>query len=329
MQISDLDKWLAERNLKGHWSRAPRDAQSKPYLWKWADIYKGLTMATELVPMEKTERRTIQLRTPGLDDRMTNTIHLSVQCVMPGEVARAHRHTAAAIRFVIKASPGAFTVIEGEPAPMEEGDLITTPSWTWHDHYNSSKEPVMWLDGLDARLVSMTHTFRENFPQTQQPRERPAGYSSKILGHAKPAWLKSEHPTPPFCYRWAETHSTLSALKETEGDPFDGIHLRYTHPVHGGATLPTFSCEVQLFRPRETTKSHRHNSTTVYYAFRGEGSTVAEQERLEWAQGDIFVLPPWCWHSHENRLSEDAILFSITDWPTMVALGIYREESRA
>lgn len=328
MDLADLDRWLAERNMNGHWSRERGGVEFKPYLWKWADIYQGLMMATELVPMDKTGRRTVQLRNPNLGGRMTNTIHISVQCVLPGEIASAHRHNAAAIRFVVKSLPGAFTVVEGEPLPMEEGDLITTPNWTWHDHYNSAKEPVIWLDGLDVRLVSMGRMFGENFPRDQQPIERPVGYSAHTLGLARPSWIASAQTTPPFCYRWRDTYATLSALKESDGDPFDGVHLTYAHPANGGPTLPTFSCEIQLLRPKEKTLSHRHNSTTIYHAFRGEGTTVIEEERLDWFQGDIFVIPPWASHYHENRLDQDAILFSMTDRPAMVALGLYREETR-
>ncbi len=61
---------------------------------------------------------------------MSNTIHLSVQLVKPGEIATAHRHVAAAIRYVLKGSPKSFTIVEGERFTMEEGDLIKTPNWT-------------------------------------------------------------------------------------------------------------------------------------------------------------------------------------------------------
>jgi len=71
-------------------------------------------------------------------------------------------------------------------------------------------------------------------------------------------------------------------LKEGGGDPFDGIRLQYVNPFNGGPTLPTFSCEIQLLRPNEKTLSHRHTSTTVYHAFRGRGTTVVNEERLEW-----------------------------------------------
>jgi gentisate 1,2-dioxygenase len=48
---------------------------------------------------------------------------------------------------------------------------------------------------------------------------------------------------------------------------------------------------------------------------------------LNWDPGDIFVVPSWQWHSHENTTDEDAILFSITDRPAAEALGLYREEA--
>jgi gentisate 1,2-dioxygenase len=327
MNLSDLEQWLGERNLGGHWNRHAEQGAVRPFLWKWNDIYQGLMWANELVPMEKTGRRTITLKNPGLKAGMTQTIHMSVQCVLPGEVASAHRHNFSAIRFILKGSPKACTVVEGEQLPMQEGDFLTTPNWTWHDHFNHSDEPAYWLDGLDVRLTGIGARLYEDYPQDQQPIERPQNYSAKIYGHVRPTWIKTEHATPPFLYPWSDTWSTLEALKQSDGDPYDGVHLTYRHPVHGGPTLPTFSCAVQLLRPGEKTRTHRHNSNAIYQAFRGRGATDVEAQRLQWDQGDVFVVPAWHWHSHENRSQEDSILFSMTDAPTFAALGLYREEA--
>jgi len=153
MEMAELNQWLKERNLNGYWNRQHRAAPLKPYLWKWSEIYEGLQTAAEVVPMDQTGRRTIQLRNPSMEGGMNNTIHLSVQLVKPGEVAKAHRHVAAAIRYVLKGSPKSFTIVEGERFTMEEGDLITTPNWTWHDHFNGTvREPIQW--GAD-----ITHFF--------------------------------------------------------------------------------------------------------------------------------------------------------------------------
>jgi len=329
--IEELDAWLKERHLNGHWRGMGDRVEFKPYLWKWADIYEGLMEATRVVPMDQTGRRTIQLRNPSMGERMSNTIHMSVQCVMPGEVAEAHRHSAAAVRFIIQGSPDAATVVNGEPLPMETGDFITTPNWSWHDHYNHSDHPVMWLDGLDVRLVGIGKMLGEGYPTLSQEITRPAGYSARTLGHAKPSWMKAEDQPPPFRYSWKDTWDTLQALREseTEGDPYDGLHLTYTNPMTGGATLPTFACELQLLTPSLKTKAHKHMSTTIYQVFKGKGATVVDGQTLEWSEGDIFVVPPWTAHHHENRTTEDAILYSMDDWPTLKALALYREEEVA
>jgi gentisate 1,2-dioxygenase len=301
----------------------------KPFLWKWADIHAALVKSTEVVPMHETGRRTIQMRNPSLGGRMSNSIHMSVQCVMPGEVAEAHRHTAAAIRFVVQGVEGAHTVVEGEPVPMRTGDLITTPSWTWHDHYNDGAEPVIWLDVLDVRLASIGQMIQEDFPEAQQPRTRDVGFSGRTLGHVKASWLKSEHPTPPYRYPWTETEAAITALRaqELDPDPYDGYQVTFTHPVNGGPTLPTFACEMESLPARAGTRDHRHISTTIYHVFRGSGATVVNGQRFEWSQGDILVVPPWSWHHHEAA-DGDALLFSVDDWPALQALGLYREEGR-
>jgi len=326
MELDDLNRTLKENNLTAYWIREGGRPEFKPHLWQWSKVYPTLMRAGELVPLSTmVEMRTIGFKNPSLGDKMT-TVSLDYQILMPGEKTRAHRNLKSETRFVVKSSPGAVFIVDGEAFPMEEGDLIITPNWSWHDHYNGGKEPVIWIDGLDMGLVSLGVEINERFKQGQQPVERPADYSAKLWGHVRPAWIDDEPPTPPFRYGWEETQALLTALKETGGDPFDGVHLRYSHPVNGGPTLRTFSCEIQLLRPKEKTHSHRHNSTTFYHVFRGEGATVVGEERLEWAEGDIFVVPPWFWHGHENRLDRDAILFSISDWPAMAALGFYREE---
>lgn len=332
MKLTDLNQRLAAKNLQGFWEmhRGLAGTKTEPYLWKWVDIYEALQLASEEVPMDKTGRRAIVLKNPNMEDGvLTNTLNVSVQLVKPGEIAQAHRHMASAIRFIIKGSRDAYTIVQGERFPMEEGDLITTPNWTWHDHYNGSSEPAIWFDGLDANLVRfLSPRFSENFSQERQPVERPDGYSSRLLGTARPSWMKPESDYPQFRYQWAETYPTLLALRESQGDPFDGIRLQYKNLSNGGPTLPTISCEVQLLRPHEKTHVHRHTSSTVYLAFRGQGVTKVDGVNMVWEQGDIFVLPPWQWHGHENPSDEDAVLFSITDSPVLKTLGFYREEAQ-
>ena len=40
-------------------------------------------------------------------------------------------------------------------------------------------------------------------------------------------------------------------------------------------------------------------------------AVVIDGERLEYQKGDIFAVPAWSWHHHENTNGDDTILFSI------------------
>lgn len=337
MKLEDLDRELRKKHLGGFWSanipgfeqEMEPKGKALPYLWKWADIYRGLMKAKELVSLEQSERRTIRLLNPGVPGTIgaTPTIHMSVQLVAPGEVAQAHRHTLTAIRFVVQGQ-GAFTTVEGERFPMRPGDLILTPNWTWHDHANGSQQDIIWLDGHDGPLVHALEVMAvELFGQRQQPVEALPDFSLYQFAMARPPSKETRFFDPPYRYPWEETYQTLQTLSVMPGDPYDGVLLRYVNPRNGGFTLRTLGCEIQMLRPGEKTKSHRHTSNTIYHAFRGSGCTIVEGTRLEWGEGDCFTVPVWSWHSHENGSSREiAILFSLTDRPVKEALGLYWEE---
>ena len=58
---------------------------------------------------------------------------------MPGEKARSHRHTPNALRLVLDAAPGAYTIVNGKRLPMAPNDVVLTPNWCWHGHGNDGK----------------------------------------------------------------------------------------------------------------------------------------------------------------------------------------------
>ncbi|MGH7771677.1 MAG: cupin domain-containing protein [Candidatus Binatia bacterium] len=331
MKIPELDKELESKSMAGFWkTRVPMLRPEAPHIWKWKDVHNALMKAKDSIGIEMAERRAIRLINPHIPVNFTShTLHFTFSIVNPGEVARAHRHNMAAIRFVVKGK-GACTNVEGESFPMEEGDLILTPNWTWHDHFNGSKEPIIWLDGLDGPLIqSLNVLFFEEYEKEQQTLTRREGESTTRLGFARaPRATGLERRGLPFRYRWRETHETLKVIPDTEADPHDGKLLRYINPVTGGFTFPTMSCEVQLLNAGVTTRVHRHTSTVLYHVFQGRGRTLVGEGNLDWEKGDSFVIPIWQWHRHENHSKEEAILFSINDRPIMEALELYREESQ-
>jgi gentisate 1,2-dioxygenase len=323
MTVEQLNEELKEHNLIGYWtipntSRGFREPEPTfgPFLWKWREIRSALDKAAEFIRPEEAFRRFIGYQHPAFKMGTAHTLLMGAQMVRPGEFAPAHRHTMGAIRFVVEGR-GAATIVEGEPLPMEPGDLITTPSWSWHDHINSGDAPIVWLDGADGPMIHYYQSgFANPFHQRQQTPDKPVGWSSHTYGVlqprlAPPATTAATH-RPPYRYAWKET----------------AILLRYVDPITGGPTLPTMNCEIQMLRPGEKSQTHRHTHTVVYHAFKGGGTTYIGDRRFDWQQGDSFVLPLWHWHSHENSAQEPAILFSINDRPAIEALGLFREEKR-
>lgn len=339
MSLERFNEELKRKNLIGYWTipnrsdgfREPKPSFG-PFLWKWNEIHEALHQAVEYIRPEEAFRRFIGFQHPDLKMGTAHTLLMGAQMVCPGEFAPAHRHTMEAIRFVVKGT-GAATVVEGEPMPMEEGDLITTPSWSWHDHVNSGDAPIIWLDGANGPMMQFYQVgFANPYAQPQQAVTRPVGWSQRTFGAVRPQGSFTTTPSPsyrpPYRYPWTETQKALESLAETPGDPFDGVLLRYVDPISGGPTLPTMSCEIQLLRPGEKGRNHRHTYTAVYHAFKGRGTTRIGEERFDWEEGDSFVVPLWHWHAHENSARDPAVLFSINDRPALEALNFYREEAR-
>lgn len=332
-KLEAFQEAMREKNLRGLWESVHGDAYREPlssfepHLWRWDDVHEAILEAGNLIGIEAAFRRVVQLCHPSLNGRTTHTLQLNVQLLKPGEHALAHRHTLSAIRFVLQGR-GARCVVDGEAFEIGEGDFITTPNWAWHDHVNESDQTLMWLDGLDGPLVRALEVgFWEPYAGKKQPISRSEGRSVAELSPIRPSWVRENPSRPPaYHYRWEDTEKALSYAGEMPGDPYDGIVLNYVNPLSGGSTVPTFMCGVQMLRRGETTKAHRHTSSTILHVYRGKGATVIDGKRFEWQQGDSFVVPLWRPHYHENQSGQDAILFSMTDKPAMEALGLYREE---
>ena len=353
----DLKSRSSDLSLIGLWEivqgvemTEPRD-KSVPHLWKWTDIEPLLRSAGKVVPLEEADRRVLILSNPALYPKhhSTSTLYVSCSIYNPGETAKVHRHTPNASRFVLEGE-GGFTTIEGEKCTMHRGDLIVTPNGTWHDHGNEGSEPVMWVDVLDVPLVESLSATCFQFGYTEaveggsnsgervekdlQTVTEPAGHSSNLYGHAglTPGFVSHARGdslgTSKLVYRWEDTRDALEGLRDYAGSPHDGIILEYTDPVNGGPVTTTMSFHCQMLRPGERTRSHRHTTSTAYCCIEGEGVSRVGDQVFEWGRNDMFVVPSWAWHAHENKNADrDAVLYSVSDAPTIKAVGLYREES--
>ncbi len=329
---------IHQNHMYGLWELAAQMTphpipQMVPWMWKASLIESVIQQSGEVVPVGN-ERRALQLFNPGFGGEFatTNTLVAAIQLLLPGEVARAHRHTPTAIRFIMEGG-GAYTAVEGERVYMEPGDLVLTANWLWHDHGNETDHPVVWMDGLDIPLVKSLNTmFFQMYSEKQVPLTKPANGSKELYGHGRlsPTWIKEvPQASPLLVYSWDQTMEALHALHDRDGSPYEGIALEYTHPQTGGPCLPTMACQIQLIRAGERLKARRVTGSAVFYVAQGQGYTVIDGRQFLWGKGDVIALPSWALHEHANTGSDDAILFSIQDRPVIQKLGFYQEEALA
>ena len=201
-----------------------------------------------------------------------------MQYLLPGEVAPAHRHTPNAVRFMLHGE-GAYTTIEGDKFVMRRGDLVVTPSMTWHDHGNEGHEPVIWTDALDSPVVR----YLENL--AMDPYE----------GETQP--VRTGPPARHLHYRWETALRRAAAAGGRPADPFDDVIMEYLDPATGRSVVPALGCYLQMLRPGVRTRAHRETSSAVYHVVAGAGFTDVDGVRLEWGEGDFFAVPPRALHA--------------------------------
>ncbi len=305
---------------------------SVPNLWDYSEIRDDLLESANLITADEAERRVLMLENPTLEGQccVTESMYAGLQLIMPGEVARAHRHSPAALRFIIEGS-GGYTSVNGEKTFMEPGDFIITPSMTWHDHGNEGNDPVVWMDGLDLPLVRhIGAVFLDHYPDEQFPAGPPPGDSLHRYGsNMRPVGEAPDRlDSPIFSYPYAKSRETLEQLrKSTDWDPYHGLKLEYIDPTSGGPAMSTISTFLQLVPKGFKTEKYQTTENIVYSVIEGSGRTIVGEGdtalTMEWQDRDIFVVP--CWYPHQIEADDDAVIFSFSDKIVQTKLGLYRE----
>jgi gentisate 1,2-dioxygenase len=302
----------------------------KPALWKYREARPHLMEAGKLITAREAIRRVLILENPGMrgESCITQSLYAGLQLILPGEIAPSHRHSQSALRFIVEGS-GAYTAVDGERTTMHPGDFIITPSWTWHDHGNPGSEPVVWLDGLDIRIVAAFGAqFHEFFREEVQPVVRSEGAATARfgsgmvpLGAAAPFGKTS----PIFNYPYQRSREALALLaKDQDPDPCHGWKMQFTNPLTGGHAMPTIAAFIQLLPRGFHTQAYRCTDGTVFSVVEGTGSVVVSGKKFEFEPRDTFVVPSWMPLELEAR--DETVLFSFSDRPGQEAMGLWREK---
>lgn len=306
--LDDIYKLLATLDIENGWAKrepsmwaAPKQ-NFVPAHWSYAPAKAALNAAGRYVNTELAERRNLILVNPipGNAYPTVRTLVAAYQMVKAGETARSHRHSANALRFVLDAKPGTFTIVDGVKVPMEPGDVLLTPNWCWHAHANESVADAYWMDILDVPTVHLLNPmFFEHHEEGLE----------KVTG---------TNPASPFRFPFAEIKTRLQAAPDIE----PGLRRIELEGPAGGAAMVTIALHVARIAPGATLKLPAMTSSTIMAVMAGGCEVDAGAEKFSGTRGDAVALPAG--QDYKVHAQEEAYVLTASDEPLLKALGWHR-----
>jgi gentisate 1,2-dioxygenase len=315
MQTAALDKLesldalisaIAERNLEPGWlprkpGLPPKRSHMVPAHWRYAEAKDAMRSAGRLIGPEQAERRNFVMRNPACtaETATLRTLVCAYQSILPGEKARSHRHTSHALRVILE-SRGSFSIVNGEKHPMESGDIVLTPGWSWHGHGHDGDEQAYWMDGLDVPLTGLLEQMCfEDYPGGFEP----------VTRHAEDS---------PMRFAWADT---VAALVDAQADPEGHFGRTVKLPA---PSMPSTSLQVHRWPRGWRSRPYRHAANTACVVMQGSGSSTIGDKTFEWSFGDTLAAPAWS--RIEHRCAEETVMFTMSDESLLRSIGYYRLE---
>jgi gentisate 1,2-dioxygenase len=310
--VDDDRRAWSDAHVKPLWeiAQAHSDAASsrRATLWPWSTMQPLVARACALTSPAIAERRVLSLIEPGAgpDDFQTITnLNAGLQILLPGEVARPHRHSMDALRFVLEGE-GATTRVDGKLAPMMRGDLVLTPGWCWHEHWHEGDVPIVWLDVLNvhAHINLGTLAFEPGPVHDVPALPSDAAFAAANL---VPDGVTTRF-SPVFRYPLATALQALEAAPPAR----DGTQrVRYVNPLDGGPVMPLLDCWLFRLNAGQTTIPFRTSAHAVCAVVSGRGSTTTGGGTIAWEPNDIFSLPHGTPVTHHAE--ETSIVFVVSD----------------
>src|SRR6185437_8813570 len=130
--LEELYRSLATVDMGPGWNKKTPSLYPEPKkkfpaaVWHYQQAKAALDAAGRLINTELAERRNLILANAGAgsDYATATTLVSAYQMIMPGEHARSHRHMPNALRLVVDAEPGTYTVVDGVRLEMMPGDVL-------------------------------------------------------------------------------------------------------------------------------------------------------------------------------------------------------------
>jgi gentisate 1,2-dioxygenase len=213
----------------------------------------------------------------------------------PGERTSTHRHSHDAVCFVVEGQ--GTTAIGTDRYAWMRWDAVHTPAWSWHRHENTGKSRARLLAITDAPLVESLGLSRIDDagdvpPEPDAPlRVRVTGgpgYDGELAAAAA-AWEER---------RTARRHTSFGDLTLRTSPRGTRTALL----VDRSLGYRTTGISIAMFQipPGGKQAKHRHAGEALLYIVEGQGYSVIDGVRYDWAAGDGPIVNQYVWHQHFN-----------------------------
>jgi gentisate 1,2-dioxygenase len=145
---------------------------TRPALWKWADVRHSLDKLAQ-EPLREAERRFCTTINSDTGDLVGATpfIFLGWQLIHAGEVVPPHRHNSVAIYHILQGS--GYTTVQSTGNSWakyhwEKGDTLACPAWAYHAHYAQGDEDTLMYVVQDMPMLAANRTLFWEEPLGQE-----------------------------------------------------------------------------------------------------------------------------------------------------------------
>jgi gentisate 1,2-dioxygenase len=245
-----------------------------------------------------------------------------------------HRHNIEAVIYVLKGY--GYSTVDGKEYPWQAGDFISVPVFAWHMNHSDLGDDFLWLAGTTSPFAAAMGTAifeEEAYPEYWIFAQKgEAAMKTLIPGAAEaPSTETGEsyasrstagpddngEPSPADLYREQLLRAYEDEKLRRAGRVVArGAELRFGSTPMGriayaveprlgfySKLLTTLVAEVPAAKH---SGAHRHFYEETNYILSGEGYSVIEDQKYEWKQGDVLVIPIFSWHQHFNTGRETA-----------------------
>jgi len=304
----------------------PDPGPEAAHIWHWSDVRPLIEHAFHETSPAAVERRVLQYIPPRAieagEERTVGNLTAALQCLLPGEVARPHRHTMNAVRFVIEEG-GVITEVDGKDCPMEYGDLVLTPAWCWHGHRHEGSKPSIWLDVLDVPLHMALGTVVFQPPPMMDMPKTMADAAFMVPNILPVERLETRTHSPIYRYPYSDA---LKALAVAPASPDGARRVRYANPETGGPAMSLLDSLMIEIDVGTTTLPTRSNASIFCLVVEGEGAVTIGDQTLSFAARDTFTVPPGNWRTM-TAISDKVRIYQVSDVDMLQRLGLLREEA--